>query len=52
MLRIFGTDKKGNRQFLSEDRLNSVPAGEIANISTGQDFDVTIRCKQKGFNAM
>lgn len=49
MLRMYGTDKKGNRQFLSEDRLNSVPVGEIVNISIGQNFDVTIRSKQTDF---
>ena len=48
-LRMYGTDKKGHRQFLGEDRLGSVPVGATAQISTGQAFDVTVLRKQTDF---
>ncbi len=49
ILRLYGTDKDGNAQFLGENHLANLPVGEIAKVSMGQAFDVTVRRKQTEF---
>lgn len=49
ILRLFGTDKQGNSQFLGENHLANLAVGETAKVSTGQAFDLTVRRKQLDF---
>lgn len=52
VVRVYGKDKRGNAQFVGEDRIDHTPKGETVSLKLGESFDVTARRKQTAFKKL
>lgn len=49
-VRLYGRDRLGTAQFLSEDRIDDTPRGAKASLDAGRAFDVTVARAQTAFH--
>lgn len=49
IVRVYKRDKRGNAQFVGEDRIDHTPKNEIVTLKLGNAFDVTADKKQTDF---
>ena len=45
-------DRRGNAQFIGEDRIEHTPKHETVTLKLGESFDVRVRRKQTEFNKL
>jgi len=52
VVRVYSKDRRGNAQFIGEDRVDHTPKHEIVTLKLGESFDVRVRRKQSEFNKL
>ena len=52
VVRVYSKDRRGNAQFIGEDRIEHTPKHETVNLKLGESFDVTVRRQQTEFKKL
>lgn len=52
VVRVYAKDRRGNAQFIGEDRIDHTPRHETVTLRLGESFDVTVRRNQTEFNKL
>ena len=52
VVRVYAKDRRGNAQFIGEDRIDHTPKHETVILKLGESFDVTVHRKQTEFNKL